>query len=79
MKFNKDEQGTVMIFDAKTGYWDCCTNVPSHIRLFTSKIMEISGGIKVLTTHEGKPTSIRVSSFFKEDINLREALKSNVE
>lgn len=31
MKFNKDEQGTVMIFDAKTGYWDCCTNVPSHI------------------------------------------------
>ncbi|BCC57939.1 TPA: hypothetical protein QC160_004984 [Bacillus cereus] len=78
MKFNKDEQETVMIFNAKTGCWDCCTNVPSHIRLFTSKIMEISGGIKVLAEHEGKPTSIRVSSFFKEDINLREALKSNV-
>ncbi|CAM4393827.1 hypothetical protein BAMA_13035 [Bacillus manliponensis] len=74
MKFNKCEQETVMVFDMEKGCWCCFTNVPSHIQVFTSKVMEVSGLITILAEHEGTPTAIQVS-LFKEDINLREALK----
>jgi len=61
MKFTLEEQETVITFDAKEGVWHFYSCVPSHIRLFTSKLAEISRELEVLTENEGISTSIRFS------------------
>jgi hypothetical protein len=74
MKFSKEERETVLTYDDFTGEWDVYTSVPSHIRLFTSKIADISGELEVVTKDEGIPTSIRFN-LPKESINPHNFIK----
>ena len=74
MKFNKNEQETVIIFDAQKGEWTFYSCVPSQIQSFMKNPILNKEKIEVLTSHEGKPTSIRFTvenplvtkSFFKK-------------
>lgn len=59
MRFNKYEQETVITYDTKKGEWIFYTCVPSHIQLFFKNSMVNTEKIEVLTTHEGKATSIK--------------------
>ncbi|MED3982207.1 hypothetical protein [Priestia megaterium] len=59
MRIHKEEQETVITFDAKKGQWSFYTCVPSHIRLFLTNSMVDTEKIEILTTHEGKATSIK--------------------
>lgn len=59
MKINLDEQETVITFDAKKGEWAFYSCVPAHIRLFSENPLITTDNLEVLTTWEGKPTSIR--------------------
>ena len=75
MRIPKDEQETTFVFDAALGKWDIYTCVPAHIQLFMRNERRINADIEVLTSWEGKATSIRFSiensaisirSFFKK-------------
>lgn len=59
MRICKEEQETVITFDAKKGQWSFYTCVPSHIRLFLTNAVVNTEKIEILTTHEGKATSIK--------------------
>lgn len=59
MKFNREEQETVITFDAKKGRWTFYSCVPSHVHSFIKNPVLAKEKIKVLTSHEGKPTSIK--------------------
>ncbi|MFB7637677.1 hypothetical protein [Peribacillus butanolivorans] len=59
MKFNRDEQETVITFDSQKGEWTFYSCVPSHIHSFIKKPVLAKEKIKVLASHEGKPTSIK--------------------
>ncbi|MED3759701.1 hypothetical protein P4555_11570 [Peribacillus frigoritolerans] len=59
MKFNRDEQETVITFDAKKGKWTFYSCVPSHVHSFIKDPILNKEKIKVLTSHEGKSTSIK--------------------
>jgi hypothetical protein len=75
MRIPRENQETVITFEAETGEWDIYTCVPAHIRLFLENERISNADIKVLTEFEDKPTSIRFSiensaisirSFFKK-------------
>ena len=59
MKFSKDEQETTINFDAVSGMWVLYTCVPLHINSFMKSTAINQAEIEVLTSWEGKPTSIR--------------------
>lgn len=61
MKFSLEEMESVITFDAKEGVWHFYSCYPPHVRLFTSKLTEISRELEVLTENEGISTSIRFS------------------
>jgi hypothetical protein len=75
MKFGKDEQETVIVFDAEIGEWEIYSCVPEHIKMVLKNTAINSADIEVLTQFEGKATSIRftlenaaisLASFFKK-------------
>ncbi|MFI8657993.1 hypothetical protein [Priestia megaterium] len=74
MKFNKDEQETVIIFDAKNEEWNFYTCVPSHIELVTSGVLHKPSEITLLTEEEGVATSIKFT-VPKEFTNLEGFIK----
>lgn len=86
MKFKKDEQETVITYEAKTGVWTFYTCVPSHIHLFMQNPLINQGGISVLTLHEGNPSSIRFTvkdslvnkRFFKQKRILSDKQKQSL-
>ncbi|SIR37922.1 hypothetical protein SAMN05878482_103477 [Peribacillus simplex] len=59
VKFNKDEQETVITFDAKKGTWTFYSCVPSHVDSFIKNPILNKEKIEVLTSYEGKSTSIK--------------------
>lgn len=83
MKFNKEEQETILIKEAATGEWTFYSCIPSDIRSFMNNPILNKEEIKVLTSHEGKPTSIEfkveiafvTKSFFKKKRTISEAHK----
>ena len=48
--------------------------MPSHIRIFTEKLVDISKEYEVITDHEGESTSIRFT-LQKQSINPRNFIK----
>ena len=83
MKFNKEEQETVITYEAETGKWNFYTCVPSHINSYMKNPILNKENINVLTSYEGKPTSIEfkvendivTKSFFKKKRTISEAHK----
>lgn len=83
MKINKEEQETVITFDAETGVWSFYTCVPSHIKSFMKNPILDKENFKVITSHDGKPTSIEfevenslvTKRFFKKKRTISEAHK----
>ncbi|PRS26918.1 hypothetical protein C6W19_24285 [Bacillus sp. RJGP41] len=59
MKFNKNEQETVITFDSQKGEWTFYSCVPSHIHSFIKNPVLAKEKIKVLSSHEGNTTSIK--------------------
>lgn len=87
MTISFEEQETVITFDAKEGEWKFYTCVPSHIRLFASKLTDVSRELEVLTENEGIPTSIRFdlpkasinpSNFIKKKRKMTETQLNNI-
>ncbi|AUO12329.1 hypothetical protein [Priestia megaterium] len=74
MKICKEEQETVIIFDAKNEEWDFYTCVPSHIELFTSNSQNEPSEVTILTEEGGEPTSIKFT-LPKYSINLESFTK----
>ncbi|MFJ5750453.1 hypothetical protein ACIP97_18040 [Peribacillus frigoritolerans] len=58
MKFNKNEQETVITFDSQKGEWTFYSCVPSHVHSFIKSPILDKEKIEVLTSYEGKYTSI---------------------
>lgn len=88
MKFTKEDQETVIIFEAETGEWNFYSCVPAHIQLFMKNGRINNGDIEVLTSHEGIPTSIRfkvensaisIASFFKKKRIKREPTEAQLQ
>lgn len=83
MIFNKEEQETVITYEAETGEWNFYTCVPSHIKSFMKNPILNKDNFKILTSSEGNPTSIEfkvkndivTKSFFKKKRTISEAHK----
>lgn len=83
MKFSKEEYETVITYEAETNEWSFYTCVPSHIKSFMKNSILEKENIKVITSHEGKPTSIEfvvedsivTNSFFRRKRTISESHK----
>jgi hypothetical protein len=80
MKFKRLEQETVITIDEYSGECTFYTCVPSKIKSYMRNPLLNKEEIEVLTSHEGKPTSIRftvgksfvTNSFIKKKKTLSE-------
>lgn len=87
MKFTLEEQETCLNFEAKEGKWFVYSSVPSHIRLFTKNTATTHADFEVLSSYEGKSTSVRfsiensatsIASFIKKKRIVREPTEAQV-
>ena len=76
MKINRSEQETVITYAPIKGEWTFYTCVPSHINSFLKNPLLRRENIEVLSSHEGKPTSIRFKA--EKSIVTKNILKSRI-
>ncbi|MDM5334971.1 hypothetical protein QUF56_17380 [Ureibacillus composti] len=83
MKFNKEEQETIINYCPETDEWSFYTCVPSHIKSFMKNPILNKVNFDIRTSHEGKPTSIEftvenafvTNSFFKKKRTISDSHK----
>ena len=64
MTFTKDEQETIILYDAFTDTWSIETNVQKHINEIFNKYSNYNIEVTYVNKH-GNPTSVRVNGLPK--------------